>query len=130
MSNVDPSTTFVITENDLEPSIRGTIYRAATDAELAVAPLITRYPLDCTNAQSVTMILKPATGGAARRITAAFISKPAGTWEHDWVAGETGSAFVGTAKGRVELGWPNTRPQTAPTALDDAFTVIIQSDDG
>ena len=128
--SADPTNTFTITENDLEPAIGGTIYRAATAAELLAAPTVTRYPLDCTNASTIHLILKALTGSAVRRLTSAWVVKANGTWIHTWVTGETVATFNGTWKGRVEIGWPSSRPQTAPSELVDAFTVVQQPDDG
>lgn len=129
--SADPTTTFTITENDLEPPIGGTIYRAATDDELLSFPNVSRYPLDLTGATALHLILKPAAGGSARRLATDFVTpRTSGKWRHPWVAGETAGTFNGTAKGRIEITWPTSRPQTAPTAIEESFTFVQQPDDG
>jgi hypothetical protein len=75
---------------------------------------------------SADFILKADTGGTIVVNAAAVIETPktGGFVHYDWITGDT--ATLGTYKAEIEIHWPGSKSQTAPT--NSYWTVEIVAD--
>lgn len=103
---------FVVKCHDLLPAFR-------------VPILADGAALDLTLAVSADFIMKSATGTVTVNKPAVIeVPKTSGIVRYDWATPDTDTA--GTYTAEVEIHWPSSKPQTAPT--DSYWTIEIPSD--
>jgi hypothetical protein len=106
---------FTIKKGDTLPALNATL-RTSTGGGAATAA-------DLTAATAVILVIKNQSGGAAERLTAAFVSKPDGTVTYDWQLGDTDTAGTYDCEWEVAFG---SDIQTFPNS--GYFTIVIETD--